>query len=843
MMKLKTDRIIALAILINIFLVLLPTYDTFNYSSWVQSILTIHNNLPAFYYNINPGGLFTAIFLVPMSLTYSFTTSFYITAVVTKAIILLFFLMSVYLFSKMMESYTDNRSSVNFATILYLLSPGILFVNFVWSEMDIISVFFVTLAIYFLRIRPIRMKNMNDIFFAVSIFISILSFLYPVILLPSFVYFTKGSRNKINLLVTLTIGGIIFAAMDLVLFQGHLYNYVSSLSGTSTTLTPGGLRTGLFYYFQFFGLQKESIEIVLVLFLAIVIPYILKQLNLDEFKVQFIILAVFLFISPVINRDNFLFVLPFLFLAALEPLGKTMSKGKITVMSLFLLLPLFSAVSGGVNNTYGIFYWFYPVLHESGPILFAKIQQTIIVPAYNLYFITILFVSITLLLIGNRKEIIVKFDRITQDGWNSKVPKLFVITIVLVILIIAPISVIYNNSNNNVSIKNPKEFPILYFYPENNLNSTFAVPVGSDSFSLHDNKLEIPSNLHNLILEDSLMNETYGISGNYQMSNTSSLPNLSFSQLIGGQRWSVSDVSMLYNKSFLPVSNKNHSSVLTEKNFIPYIGNQSAFNPLTANQMIYRLNYSNMSNNTYLVFFKQPINLTREQVPICLSSGQNLIYITSQYYQYTITDHVRNTSLYSNNSIPINEHTIAKWNYILINKKSDELSLTMDGTTQTDLFGNCKSVTISIGSMMNNSSSSFNGTETGLISSNTSKVSYVQRILVCDDSSWKSMGKINNEESLIFKIKTNYTTGNLSLNSKVFQLKDNSYFYVGKLGGNENITITINHLNVNYEGSSGYYLIPLFLAFSIPVSFGILSTLYIAFLESDLRMFKNGKGK
>ena len=171
MMKLKTDRIIALAILINIFLVLLPTYDTFNYSSWVQSILTIHNNLPAFYYNINPGGLFTAIFLVPMSLTYSFTTSFYITAVVTKAIILLFFLMSVYLFSKMMESYTDNRSSVNFATILYLLSPGILFVNFVWSEMDIISVFFVTLAIYFLRIRPIRMKNMNDIFFAVSIFI------------------------------------------------------------------------------------------------------------------------------------------------------------------------------------------------------------------------------------------------------------------------------------------------------------------------------------------------------------------------------------------------------------------------------------------------------------------------------------------------------------------------------------------------------------------------------------------------------------------------------------------------------------------------------------------------
>ena len=82
MMKLKTDRIIALAILINIFLVLLPTYDTFNYSSWVQSILTIHNNLPAFYYNINPGGLFTAIFLVPMSLTYSFTTSFYITAVV-----------------------------------------------------------------------------------------------------------------------------------------------------------------------------------------------------------------------------------------------------------------------------------------------------------------------------------------------------------------------------------------------------------------------------------------------------------------------------------------------------------------------------------------------------------------------------------------------------------------------------------------------------------------------------------------------------------------------------------------------------------------------------------------
>ena len=98
-------------------------------------------------------------------------------------------------------------------------------------------------------------------------------------------------------------------------------------------------------------------------------------------------------------------------------------------------------------------------------------------------------------------------------GVGRKSFKIIMITTAIVILIIAPISIIYNESNNNVSIENPREFPLLYFYPENNLNSTISVPVGSDSYSLHGDNLEIPSSMHDLILEDSLLNESYNISG------------------------------------------------------------------------------------------------------------------------------------------------------------------------------------------------------------------------------------------------------------------------------------------------------------------------------------------
>jgi hypothetical protein len=841
MLKDKKNIIFVIALTVNALLVLVPTYDTVNYSFWIRSILTIHNNLPAFYYSINPGGFFTAIFLVPMSVVYSFTSSFYYTAVATKSIILLFFLMSVYLFSSIMESYVDDKNSARFITLLYILSPGILFVNFIWSEVDIISVFFVTLSVYFLRIRPIRRDNINEAFFGLSIFISILFFLYPVILLPSFIYFTRGARKRVSLIITLILGGIIFAALDLLLFQGHLYNYVSSLSGTSTDLSPGALKSGLFYNFQFFGLQKESIEIVLVLFLAIVIPYILKQLNLSEFKVEFIIIAVFLFVSPVLNRDNFLFVLPFLFLATIEPLGKVMSKKKTVAMSLFLLLPLFSAISGSVNNAYGIFYWFYPLLHDSGPLIISKIQQTITVPAYNLYFILILFISITIILYGDRRELVSPVRNTIHKGVGKKAFKIIMITIAIVILIIAPISIIYNDSNNNISIENPGEFPLLYFYPENNLNSTISVPVGSDSYSLHGDNLEIPSSMHDLILEDSLLNESYNISGKYAMSHTSGLANLSYTQIMGGSNWKLSDISMMSNISFSTVDNLNLSVNTIGKTFVPYIGNQSVFNPGMTNSLTYRVQSSSLDNNTYAIFFMQPKNLTREEVPVCISSNNNVLYVSSMNCQYSITGHVLNTSYYRNTSSIYSENSLGRWNYVLINEKQGAMSITMDGISQAELFKNSKYITISVGSSLYNKSRIYDGVETQLLLSNRSRISFEQRLEMCNFSKWKSLGNINYYKSFNFRIVTENGNGKMMINSSIFKLNNSSFIYMGKLGGTESITISISHLSVHYDGSTGYYLIPLFLAFSLPVFFGLLSTIYIMMSDSNVLTLKKEK--
>ena len=841
MLKDKKNIIFVIALTVNALLVFLPVYDTVNYSFWIRSILTIHNNLPAFYYNINPGGFFTAIFLVPMSVVYSFTSSFYYTAVVTKVIILLFFLMAVYLFSRIMESYVDDKNATQFITLLYILSPGILFVNFIWSEADIISVFFVTLSVYFLRIRPMRKDNINEVLFGVSIFISILFFLYPVILLPSFVYFTKGSRRRFSLITTLMLGGIIFAALDLLLFQGHLYNYVSSLSGTSSELAPGGLKSGLFYNFQFFGLQKESVEIVLVLFLAIVIPYILKRLNLSEFKVEFIIIAVFLFVSPVINRDNFLFVLPFLFLATIEPLGKVLSKKKTVAISLFLLLPLFSAISGSVNNTHGIFYWFYPLLHESGPSLLSKIQQTITVPAYNLYFILILFISITIILYGGRKDLVSPAENIIHKRVGKKAFKIIMITIAIVILIIASISIIYNDSNNSVFIENPREFPLLYFYPENNLNSTISVPVGSDSYSLQGDNLVVPSNMHDLILEDSLLNESYNISGKYAMSHTSGLANLSYSQLMGGSNWKLSDISMINNISFSTVDNLNSSSNILGKTFVPYIGNESVFNPGMTNSLTYRVQSSSLDNNTYAIFFMQPKNHTREEVPVCISSNNNVLYVSSMNYQYSITGHVLNTSYYRNTSTIYSENSLGRWNYILINGEKGKISITMDGLSQVELFKNSKYITISVGSYLYNKSRIYDGVETQLLLSNRSRISFEQRLEMCNFSGWKSLGNINYYKSFNFRIVTENGNGKLMINSSIFRLNNSSFLYMGKLGGSESIMISISHLSVHYDGSTGYYLIPLFLAFSLPVVFGLLSTIYIMMSDSNFLTFKKEK--
>jgi hypothetical protein len=487
--------------------------------------LSFQNNLPILYNTTNPSGFFIAILAIPMGIVYSYTLDIYYVALTLKLLLFFFFTLTVLLIKEIVIKYGNPKLNSKVWLAIILFNPVLVFVNFVWAELVIVPVFFITLTFYIVRMKPFNNYVFNIFFATISFYISVFFFLYPIIFAPTIIIYTNGTKYKALLLASLTIGGIIFLIAQIILFQGFLFNYVGSLTGSINSLSVTSLRSGFFYFISVSNNYKPIVEILLIIFISIIFPIILKYYRYSEQAVLYLTSALFLFISIQVDMDNFLFMVPFVFLASVEISNEKFLKSRTVLMSLILYIPIIFAPFYYYHNyTYDIYYWFYPMTHYLGPIVSFYIVNDVLL-AYNYTFLILLLVTLAVVLASPRKN----GPKVLKENISNKIllPRNFrkkcKVILLVFLLLPLPFSVIYNNADNAVSITNPSRFPVLYFYPEFSLNSPIAEPIGHIpySFQTDNSSISILSSEHSLILERNLTGQFFNMNLNIKIVTTS----------------------------------------------------------------------------------------------------------------------------------------------------------------------------------------------------------------------------------------------------------------------------------------------------------------------------------
>jgi hypothetical protein len=705
----------------------------------------------------------------------------------------------------------------------------ILFVNFVWAEIEIIPVFFVTLSWYLIRFRTVDMKN---IFLSViSLLISIFFFLYPLVLIPTFIIYTKGKTNKLFMFIAIFLVGGLFLLLDVHMFTGYFYNYISSLSGTNPTLAPSSLPTGFFYYFHITGESRISTEIALIIIASFFLPLVLRGYNLTEVRVLYIILALFIFISPVINMDNFMFLLPFIFLVILDNSNKTISK-KVLYSSLALtLVPvIFAQIVYSNNGVFGFFYWFYPLLHSNGISISGQQINSVIIPSYNFFFLLLVFFSVISLIERNMSNQTSKYlildhytgKKLTPVSRKKKI--LALIGFVIIMCAAIPMAVVYNNNNNDTSLIHPAQFPLLYFYPEKVVNSSIYLPIGKNSYSMAGPSLHIPNSDASLFLYRKMLNQSSHINLDMTINNSTGNGPIAYTNTWSIQKRAFYNKTLIHPYGLVNIQNANKT---IEK--IPFLNENITTYFLNGNGTVsYGLNSSEIQNNNFLLFFKLTRISEVQSLPFYMKIGNNVLEL-AQYPSFEVIATYSQGNGWTQSPPIYYEMNAHQWQVISLNYENNTISLTVNGVTYGISFPKSFSnLSISTGNPFDNINYSFAGYTSILFSYSRSVNPIHEKIVFIDGNTESIISKVRETNQLTVNIQNVLGNSSVKVNCDRFKVGYSKFLYLQKTGGG-NEFIAINKLVIINNGS-GYYLVPAFLLCYFSFTFTIFAAYYTVIL-------------
>ncbi|MEM0134948.1 MAG: hypothetical protein QXU18_06945 [Thermoplasmatales archaeon] len=839
-MKLK--RVYLIGIIINIALCILPVYDTANVMGWITLSLSFHNSLPVFFGNLSPESIFTLIVLIPMNLVYRLTLSTYSTAVLLKLILFLFFLFTVLILNKIFEFFKVGEENINFLIVIILLNPGILFINYFWAELEIIPAFFVSLAYYIIRVKPFRSDNFNIILSTLSLFISIFFFIYPIIFLPSIILYTRALREKMKVFISSLIFGISFLLLQIYTIQGYLYDYAASFTGAKAALAPSGLPTGLFYYFNL-GSNKGVIEIALVLCVSIVLPLILYVLKYEERKVMYVISALFIFTAITINMDNFLFIVPFVFLASVEYNGIKFSRSRVLWTSALLYIPLiFAPLVYSHQDVYGIFYWLYPMIHLTVHIPPASDFVNIIIPSYNWFFLLFLYLTITIVLLHGKKMTRNNEafpEVITKKVQLSKSHKKFAALAIVVLLVAVPMAFIYNESNNNVSLQNTGHFPLMYFYPEFGPNNSMAFPIGNDSYSISNSSLIVPHQTPELLLYRNISNENFAMNASFYFSDV----NESIGQFLWTDQWSVGERT-LFNSDMLdtyaPVASTSALSAM--ENIQPLTKGTDIyyFNGTTKSE--YTINSTLLESQDFLLFVK-PLILKPQQSDVIELYFNNITMEVAMYPSYAVgAEYTKSVGWVQTFAVRYNSPYAGGWDSVEFIGQEGKIALGFNGVYFYAPFSKTAgNVTVVLGAPY--IPNGYVGYATSLFYYSKNVIPTLSELALSSSAGTVDISQMNRTLNISIYLQNNPEKSELVIDSKHFQLQSSNELYFGKTGDINKVIIKINSLHIKYSGVNNYYLVPAFLVFYFPfvLVFFVLCLLYD--IPSKIKIFFKGSYK
>lgn len=820
-------------------LTLLPFYDQDNLITLLHITNHLYSNKPVFLNVGWPGGPFFMIAWVPTYLAYIWSGFNISVAYITLKLILLSLSISTaYILSK----FSRSKSQYGIF-IFFILNPALIYITLIWAQFDIIPVFFSTLSLYFLGSEKIRNSLYKTSLALVPLFIAILTTYYPLIFIPSLILYSLNRREKLNVLVGSIMVGLVFLISDILFFRGFQFSYLVNLNGN-------GLTSSFYQGFQYFISLPLPYYIIFLLILVIAVPIVLLKEGYGLYLNIYVLLLLFLYTSASAGFDPYLWLVPFTILVIQEQEIQRYRYVKMAILNIPIFVEvIFSNFIMGTGMQQGIFYFGYNVFHIN--YLFIK------TPAQFQYFVTIFN---SLLMSSITGVLIILFTVITKR--NKSIPhtlkhkemrrfnleknksnldtikrKKWISIMLIVLMLSAPLSIIFNNTYENISVKDIKNTPTAIFYPSENSNGNgYAMSVINRTYVENGNSIKICPSSPDLYFYRNLSNELmnlnfslypfHTIQGFTYTLLTSSIFNLTYTSertIAIKDNYTLTSQSTIIagddHYNYTTISGYNVTTVYFDgSSFITYKLNNTFF----GEYHLIEFQPKGYSNIPKYIWFASNENITKGASLILVN--QNLIL---SYGNQSIT-------------IPL-ELSNSVWNYILFRTTESGISIYVNGHDykidtsyfyQSDIFNNNSYFTIGYPSQQ---PISFIGNISLLYSSNHanfSPVLYYYRLTNKSDSYINMY--MGNSSSIQIKISESYNHTELLINGDNLNYQQTlKNMTIGKLNsGIWGLNITFYSISLIQLTRNNYFLIPIFYFTFLP--YFLIPIIYIYFKKKKL---------
>lgn len=605
------NRSLIIAYIFVAALIALPFYDPNNIPLNLANVAVLSSHFPALSRIDWVGGPFTLSIFLPAYFAYFLSSyNLYFAYLFYKIIsVILDFAMG-YLAS----TYVVGEKAKTRIFLIIFLNPVLLFVNFIWCNIVIFPIFFLFLSVYCLRKYSLyRHTSTVQIIGALSLIVSIFFYWYPLIVVPTLLIYSHLKRQK-TFLFTFFIGSATLLLAYIFLMNPSLSIFLSTALGKNKVLFRPEI-SGFQYFVHLSALEYA----MLIAISATLIPLLFKLKGYSEYFSIFVVLSILLGFSNISTPVDSSFILPFSFIPLFLSANARWKKFRWILLTEVLPLSTIFLITLRIGNTYpdgiGIFMWGYSLFHLNLGHLIAPSFLSTYFLIYNLTLLSALFISVFFVFYVESKD---KSSEQIPREIESKIPsdsmkvsvlrnKTLVATLLAVIIILVPISIMTNNSLPTlVSQEGDHNFPVYYFLPRSIPDHGNVVPPITDqTYSVDRNEIYIYSNSTPIKFGRMLPENGISINLNFTFGTFASeilFLNSSTYKLFFSQTGKTLDNGSMVNLNQLIIENGNNTSVQS----IPgkSVDLEIVGGPSSTTFLINGENYTSQHSLSYIFFGK-----------------------------------------------------------------------------------------------------------------------------------------------------------------------------------------------------------------------------------------------
>ena len=771
---------------------------------------------------------------IPLYLSYILSNfNLFVSLIVLKTILMLFTFATAVILFLYANRLAKNRAS--FVFFFTILNPAILIINYIFVQLDIMTVFFVLMGYYVLKWNNLfKREYLNELFGLFAIFIAIFMTYFAILLIPTLIYFSKSYIKRLRILSFSALYFSVFYEFTSFFIRGP-YDYINGLSGN--TVTNHGLID-----LQHFIAIPSLLYIIITLIIALLLPLILRKYGYNELSSLFLVLMFFIYVSPAIYEDNFLWIYPLAVIFFIETI-KERSKTSIIILLNSLI---FVGVTGlliydstGYSLQQGIFYFGYLIFKMNILLLNTTYLYNLFFLVYNFAILISILISVIVIIIFGRTSETANIFCVNNQKIISKKKEIVlkpksrvhaVLTAIIIIAILFLSSVYFNNVYPNLIQENDvRNAPVSLLSPGfvNVPGDLAMMDIKNNTFWVQNNNINLYKLSKPINFSRNLTNEYIhtSITENISVGNSlvGFIPLLKTSLFTLGYNRTIM-VDSLPNETLHPVSSLNLNNSLNVNTGIVSVPIDVNYFSGNSNE-IYKINNSLLGKSILMLF--KATNISKVQsIPLYFRNNDSEFEIVLSNFNQLIYSMLNSNGQTSTGTIYFSNDTCNGWNYVSLLFGKDNVTVGLDGQSYTF-----------------NTNFQLNGTELNvgvpwLGAYNYSFIGYLSKLYISSSLIYKyskptlyllsheNFTLIQNIDNIVnYTVQDSSNWTSIKVDNSTFTFdKSMKYIVFGKLvPGNYSLNVTFKSLYLTQASSVGWYLVPIFFSTVIPYS------LFIAF--------------